>query len=182
MFASAAFDKSENEEAVMASPKINNPDFCFQFWFFVVPHEGIKELQITMENVNSPESSQVVLWQLTEFKLDFWEQGRVHVSNPEEFVILIKAVRTDKKLGFAAFDDIFVINNENCEIFPDYAQPPPPITTTIAPQTDCEFENGLCGWKLGGGPFKMNRTTGQALTDAGVEGPKVDHTDNKDSE
>ena len=97
-------------------------------------------------------------------------------------MILIKAVRTDKKLGFAAFDDIFVVNNEQCEIFPDYAAPPPPITTTPAPQTECEFESGLCGWKFGGGPFKMNRTTGQALTDAGVEGPKVDHTDNKDSE
>ena len=179
MFASAAYDHSESEEAVMASPKINNPDFCFNFWFFVKPHEGIKELQITMENANA--EHQVILWQLTEFKLDFWEQGRVHVANPEEFTLLIKAIRTDKKDGFAAFDDAFVINNDNCEIFPDYAKPPEPTTTPAPPQTECEFENGLCDWTPGGGVFKFNRTNAQGLIDSGVEGPQVDHTDSKES-
>ena len=48
--------------------------------------------------------------------------------------------------------------------------------------TECDFQNDLCGWKhRDSTPFTFNRTTGQELTDANVEGPGVDHTHSKES-
>ena len=95
---------------------------------------------------------------------------------------MIKAIRTGKQEGYAAVDDFKVIENEECEIFPADAQPPPPVTTTtVAPvTTECDFQNGICGWYEGGSNFKFNRTTGQILADQGLDGPNVDHTDSKE--
>ena len=47
--------------------------------------------------------------------------------------------------------------------------------------TECDFQNNLCGWTDGGSNFHFNRTDGQILTDLGIDGPNVDHTDSKDS-
>ena len=47
--------------------------------------------------------------------------------------------------------------------------------------TECDFQNNLCGWSNGGSSFKFNRTDGQILTDLGIDGPNVDHTDSKES-
>ena len=47
--------------------------------------------------------------------------------------------------------------------------------------TECDFQNNLCGWIDGGSNFHFNRTDGQILTDLGIDGPNVDHTDSKES-
>ena len=47
--------------------------------------------------------------------------------------------------------------------------------------TECDFQNNLCGWIDGGTNFHFNRTDGQILTDLGIDGPNVDHTDSKES-
>ena len=98
-------------------------------------------------------------------------------------MIQIKAIRTGKQEGYAAVDDFKIIENEECEIFPTDAQPPAPVTTTtVAPViTECDFQNNLCGWIDGGSNFHFNRTDGQILTDLGIDGPNVDHTDSKES-
>ena len=49
--------------------------------------------------------------------------------------------------------------------------------------TECDFQNNLCGWIDGevSKNFHFNRTDGQILTDLGIDGPNVDHTDSKES-
>ena len=78
---------------------------------------------------------------------------------------MIKAIRTGKQEGYAAVDDFKVIENEECEIFPADAQPPPPIvTTTVAPDTtECDFQNGICGWYEVDSNFKFNRNCGKTI-------------------
>ena len=59
----------------------------------------------------------------------------------------------------------------------------PHTTPTTTPKliTECDFQTDLCGWKhRDSANFHFNRTTGQALTDQGIEGPNVDHTNSKD--
>ena len=72
-----------------------------------------------------------MIWQLSQIELDFWETGQVHIANPDDFTILIKAIRNGNKEGYAAVDDFEIVKNEECEIFPSDAKPPSPITTTI---------------------------------------------------
>lgn len=178
MYANAAQDHDQAEEAVLVSPPIQDPNFCFQFYWMVKPHEGIQALKVSIENTKNKEET--VIWQLSEFILDFWEEGRVHIANPEEFTILIKAVRTSKPEGFAAFDDVLIIPNQECQIFPSDAQPPPPVTTTPAPIMECDFENDLCGWSSRHSDFMFNRTNGQTLIDSDISGPHFDHSDSKE--
>ena len=70
---------------------------------------------------------------------------------------------------------------------PENATPhttPSTTSTTSTPNivTECDFQNDLCGWKhRDSTPFTFNRTTGQELTDANIEGPGVDHTHSKES-
>ena len=58
---------------------------------------------------------------------------------------------------------------------PKYFAPKAPVIT------ECDFQNNLCGWIDGGSNFHFNRTDGQILTDLGIDGPNVDHTDSKES-
>ena len=174
MFANAALDHEQAEQAVIASPLItDSPNFCFEFYYDIKPFEGISSLQILMEKPDVKE--EIVIWQLSNSKLDFWEQGRVHIANPDDFYILIKAIRTNKPEGYAAIDDITIVPNDECQIYPAEAQPPPP-----PPATQCDFEDGLCGW-WGNSHFMFNRTTGHKLADAGLEGPLFDHNDSQES-
>ena len=48
--------------------------------------------------------------------------------------------------------------------------------------TECDFQNNLCGWTERDTNFYFNRTDGQILTDLGIDGPNVDHTDSKERE
>merc|ERR1711862_561125 len=74
MFANAARDHEQAEEAVMASPVISGaqfPNFCFEFYSDLKPHEGISALQVSIENVEG-DGDEVLIWQLTNIQLDFW--------------------------------------------------------------------------------------------------------------
>ena len=179
MFVNAAQDHEEAEEAVMISPVLLEPNICLQFYFQIKPYEGISSLIVAIENVNG-KGEQTVIWQLSNIKLDFWEIGRVHIQNPDQYTLLIKAVRTGKQEGYAAIDDITFVPNEDCKLLPEDAQPPPPVTTTPSPILSCDFQNDNCGWILEESPFTFNRTTSKLLSEAGVEGPIVDHLDNKE--
>ncbi len=179
MFADATQDAQEGQAAVIVSPLILDSDFCFQFYFDIRPYEGISMLQVVMENAGN-KGEEVVIWQLSQIRLDFWEQGRVHISNPDQFTLIIKAIRTSKAEGYAAIDDISIIPNDHCTIFPADAQPPPPITTTASPLTQCDFQNDLCGWTFRPSSFMFNRTNGQILAEQGLQGPTVDHQESKE--
>ena len=63
-----------------------------------------------------------------------------------------------------------------CPIYPEEAAPTP-----NPPLEYCTFEDDLCGWKNVESDFVFNRTTGQGLIDADVEGPMTDHTRAKNS-
>ena len=64
------------------------------FIIFFQPHEGISALQVSIEKTTGEEGPQeeIIIWQLTNIQLDFWETGRVHIASPEDFTILIKVI------------------------------------------------------------------------------------------
>ena len=101
--------------------------------------------------------------------------------NPDEFTIIVKAIRNGKKEGYAAIDDIKLIPYEECKTFPEEAEPQAPTTTVEPPINNCDFQNDLCQWTHRAGEFQFNRTTGKALVDLGLNGPPKDHTDDENS-
>lgn len=143
------------------------------------PHEGIQALQILTETQGN-EGNQVLIWSFSDVRLNSWEQGRVYITVDSPFKILIKAIRNAVASGYAAVDDFTIEGNVECTIFPEDAKPPPPVTTTPAPLTVCDFQNGLCGWTLRESNFMFDRTTGGQLEDLGIQGPQTDHTHEKD--
>ncbi len=97
---------------------------------------------------------------------------------------MIKAIRNAKEEGYTAIDDFDFIYNDECAIYPTDAVPPtptPPPTTTQEPPIDCDFENGLCGWKLVDGSFKYRKTNAKELSDANIQGPQTDHNESVES-
>ena len=185
----------------MVSPLISDmPDFCFHFYFqikvsillskygrfylilpfytFVLqPKEGIKALQVF--KVNDKSNEEILLWSLLDDYYDHWEFGQVHVQNPDHpFRLIIKTIRNGNSEGYTAVDD-FAIETypEKCQIIPEGATPPNP-----PPKNQCDFQDDLCGWVHRDAVFTFNRTSGQILSDSGIEGPLTDHTQSKDSE
>ncbi len=68
----------------MVSPFIEKDKFCFKFYFQLKPNEGVKTLMVLVEN-NDLLREQRVVWQFSDPKLDFWEEGQVYIDNPTEF-------------------------------------------------------------------------------------------------
>ena len=54
-----------------------------------------------------------MIWQLSQIELDFWETGQVHIANPDDFTILIKAIRNGNKEGYAAVDDFEIVETNS---------------------------------------------------------------------
>ena len=148
------------------------------FYTFVLqPREGIKALQVF--KVNDKSNEEILLWSLLDDYYDHWEFGQVHVQNPDHpFRLIIKTIRNGNSEGYTAVDD-FAIETypEKCQIIPEGATPPNP-----PPKNQCDFQDDLCGWVHRDAVFTFNRTSGQILSDSGIEGPLTDHTQSKDSE
>ena len=128
--------------------------------------------------VNDKSNEEILLWSLVDDYWDHWEIGQVHVQNPDHpFRLIIKTIRNGKPEGYTAVDD-FAIETypEKCQIIPEGATPPTP-----PPKNQCDFQDDLCGWVHRDSVFTFNRTSGQILSDSGIEGPLTDHTQSKDS-
>ena len=108
----------------------------------------------------------------------------MHVTNQYKIYFenfnrtIIKTIRNGSSEGYTAVDD-FAIETypEKCQIIPEGATPPNP-----PPKNQCDFQDDLCGWVHRDAVFTFNRTSGQILSDSGIEGPLTDHTQSKDSE
>ena len=149
----------------------------FYLLYVLQPREGIKALQVF--KVNDKSNEEILLWSLLDDYYDHWEFGQVHVQNPDHpFRLIIKTIRNGNSEGYTAVDD-FAIETypEKCQIIPEGATPPNP-----PPKNQCDFQDDLCGWVHRDAVFTFNRTSGQILSDSGIEGPLTDHTQSKDSE
>ena len=68
----------------MVSPIFGNDKFCFKFYFDIEPKEGIKTLIVLREEQND-NRDQTVMWQISDVKLDFWEEGQFYLEDPGDF-------------------------------------------------------------------------------------------------
>lgn len=88
--------------------------------------------------------------------------------------------------SYVALDDFEFLNSDECVFEPKEAFPATTTTsTTSGPPShwlQCNFQNDLCGWELGGAidenMFYWNRTTGDQLIANQLGGPVADHDGN----
>ena len=89
---------------------------------------------------------------------------------------MIETVVATNKRGWTGIDDFVFEAGKDCALKPSYAAP-------AQLGHDCTFDNGLCGqWydvQLPGESYWIV-TSANELESSNVEGPVVDHNDNKD--
>ena len=131
-----------------------------------------------------------LVWDLSDKSMladGIWFLGQVEVFARQ---VKIQAVKGDDVGGWAAIDDIEIVETSPCDIFPESAaiptepptQPTTESTTQTLPSLDCDFEYSDCGWvsnTVGDSDnVWWNRKSSNELNEG--EGPDADFTNNKD--
>ncbi|XP_070567019.1 MAM and LDL-receptor class A domain-containing protein 2-like [Ptychodera flava] len=162
---------SKGALARLQSVPLSNINRCVMFWYHMFGDE-IGQLKVYMKSEVT--QAELFLWKLVgeQNDQDTWMYGQVpFAAMGDPYTIIFEGVEGSGDLGDIAIDDIVILDNQLCELMPDYADP------TINPSTavSCDFENDICGWiQEAEDDFDWSRKVGSTSTL--YTGPQFDHT------
>ncbi|XP_030849653.1 MAM and LDL-receptor class A domain-containing protein 2 [Strongylocentrotus purpuratus] len=146
-------DGNPGDTARLNSNALRSSDdsgYCMAFWFQMYGiHLG------SLSIYTSSGGAEALVWTESEPRGPFWQQGQIHFTGTDSYMVIFEGVRGADFMGDIALDDI---------VFHQGACPTPDI---------CDFENGACGFTQ-----MTSDTFDWELIQANTRGtgPTIDHT------